>query len=330
MAEATGGHDHAGCGHHHGPDHAQGHGHAHHHGHAHARASAGSARRLAFSLLVTATLMVVEALGGWLSGSLALLSDAGHMLADVAALGLALLAVLFGARKADAKRTFGFQRLEVLAAQINVGALFVLTGFIAWEAVERLRTPQPAIALGIMAGIAGVGLLANVVVMARLHGDSSLNTRSAFLHVMGDAVSSVAVLAGAGVMYLQPGATWIDPALSLGIGLLILWGAGRLVVEITDVLMESVPRHLEVGQIAEAMEQADEGVVGVHDLHVWTISSGLHALSAHVVVERAAVGRNDEILTRVKSRLRQRFGVDHTTLQIETDAYDHQDDVHQH
>ncbi len=314
-------------------DHAQCHAHGPGHGHGHetgrrspAADSARSVRRLGFSLAVTAFIMLAEAVGGWLSGSLALLSDAGHMLTDVAALGLSLLAVVFGARKADAKRTFGFQRLEVLAAQLNVGALFVLTGWIAWEAVNRLREPQHPIALGWMAGIAAVGLVANVLVLARLHGDENLNTRSAFLHVLGDAISSVAVLAAAGAMWFYPQATWLDPTLSLGIALLILWGAVRLVREIADVLMEAVPRHLEVGQIGEAMEEAHARVVAVHDLHVWTISSGLYALSAHLVVECASLGCNDEILTTVKARLRQRFGIDHTTLQIETDAYDHADD----
>jgi cobalt-zinc-cadmium efflux system protein len=306
-----------------------GHAHAHHHA-AHGPSEASSVRRLGVSLGITTTIMIVEALGGWLSGSLALISDAGHMLTDAAALALALLAVLFGSRPADMKRTFGFRRLEVLAAQINVATLLILTGWIGWEAVARLRSPAPQIGLGVMAGVAAVGLLGNSVVLVWLRGDHNLNTRTAFLHVLGDAVASMAVLLGAGVMWLRPDLAWIDPVLSLGIALLILWGAGRIVLEISDILMEAVPRHLDVEEISQVMERADDGVVAVHDLHVWTISSGLYALSAHLVIHADAVGRNDAILTGVKSSLVKRYGIDHTTLQIESVDYAHIDDVHTH
>jgi len=322
--------DHAGHAHHGhaGHDHA-GHAHAHHHG-AHGASEASSARRLAVSIGVASVIMITEAVGGWFSGSLALISDAGHMLTDVAALGLALLAVLFGARPADMKRTFGFRRLEVLAAQVNVATLLGLTAWIAWEAVDRLRAPHPQIGLGVMAGVASVGVLGNSIILVWLRGDHNLNTRSAFLHVLGDAVASLAVLAGAGAMWFRPDLGWIDPVLSLGIALLILWGAGRLVIEISDILMEAVPRHLDVEEITRIMATACEGVVAVHDLHVWTISSGLYALSAHLVIHVDAIGRNDAILTSVKSCLRKRYGIDHTTLQIESVDYAHVDDVHQH
>jgi cobalt-zinc-cadmium efflux system protein len=274
--------------------------------------------------------MVAEALGGWLSGSLALLSDAGHMATDVAALGLALLAVLFAARPADQKRTFGFRRAEVLAAQANVAGLVLLTGWIAWEAVDRLRNPRGHIELGVMAGIAALGLLANLVVLGWLRNDHGLNARSAFLHVLGDAISSVVVLAGAGAMWLEPSWTWVDPVLSLGISVVIVWGALRLSLEIADILMEAVPRHLEIEEVCGAIGAAP-GVIAVHDLHVWTISSGNYALSAHVVVDRDALGRNDDILDDVKARLRERFSIDHTTIQIESSAYAHlYDEVHDH
>ena len=293
------------------------------------RADGGRARRMALSLGVTAAIMVAEAVGGWLSGSLALISDAGHMLTDVAALGLALVAIHLSSRPADQKRTYGYRRVEVLAAQINVAALFGLVAWIGWEAVERLRAPGQRIGLGLMASVAAVGLAGNLLVLAWLRHDRSLNARSAFLHVLGDAISSVAVLGAALAMWLRPSLQWLDPALSLFIALLILWGALRLVLEITDILMEAVPGHLDVTAVCCLMEEA-QGVLAVHDLHIWTISSGSYALSAHLVVDAGAMGQNDRILDEVKSRLRRNCGIDHTTLQIESAAYAHLYDVQSH
>jgi cobalt-zinc-cadmium efflux system protein len=288
-----------------------------------------SLRRLGVSLVITAGIMVAEAVGGWISGSLSLVSDAAHMLTDAGALGIALVAAYLSTRPANDKRTFGYRRAEVLGAQINVGALVVLSAWIAWEAVDRLRHPGPPIALGLMAGIAFVGLVANLGILWTLHHEHTLNARSAFLHVLSDAISSVAILVGAGAMALHPELRWIDPALSLGIAALILWGALRLVLEITDILMEGVPRHLDAAEVSRQMEAAD-GVVAVHDLHIWTISSGIVALSAHLVVPAAEMGRNDAILAAVKARLNRSFGIDHTTLQIESADYAHVDERHEH
>lgn len=299
---------------------------AHQHG---AHGAGRSMRRLGFSLGLTATVMLAEAVGGWLSGSLALLSDAAHMLTDAGALGLALVAAFLATRPADDKRTYGYRRAEVLVAQANVGALVVLAGWIVWEAVERLRGPEQPIELGVMAGVASLGLAANLAILWFLHDEHTLNARSAFLHVLSDTVSSLAILAGAGVMVLRPDLRWVDPVLSLAIAALILWGAVRLVLEITDILMEGVPRHLDVAAVTRQMESAG-GVTAVHDLHIWTISSGLYALSAHLVVRADGMGRNDEILTEVKAGLRRTFGIDHTTLQIESTDYAHVDDVHMH
>jgi cobalt-zinc-cadmium efflux system protein len=280
-------------------------------------------RRLALSLAFTSAVMIAEAVGGWLSGSLALVSDAAHMLTDAGALGLALFAAWLSGRPADDKRTYGYRRVEVLAAQLNVAALFALAAFVAWEAVGRLRNPGPQIDLGIMAGVATLGLAANVAILFVLNRESSLNARSAFLHVFSDAVSSVAILLGAGAMALHDGLGWIDPVLSLAIAGLIFFGAGRLVLEITEILMESVPRHIDVVAVSACIAGC-RGVRAVHDLHVWTISSGLHALSAHLVVHPDEMGpRNDEILDEVKRGLREAFGIDHTTLQIESSAYAH-------
>ncbi len=283
----------------------------------------GSVRRLAVSLGLTATVMVAEAVGGWLSGSLALVSDAGHMLTDSGALFLALVAAWLAARPPDDRRTYGWRRAEVLAAQINVGALIGLTGWITWEAVDRLRHPGHPIDLAVMAVVATIGLAANLAILLVLRREEGLNARSAFLHVLADTVSSVAILLGAALMWRWPGLTWLDPALSVAIAALILLGAVRLILEITDILMESVPGHIDVTEVERGMAGAVAGVVAVHDLHIWTISSGLHALSAHVVVEAAAVGRNDEILTAVKLTLRDRFHIEHATIQIESADYAH-------
>jgi cobalt-zinc-cadmium efflux system protein len=331
------GHPHGWHGHEHAPDG----GAAHEHPHpdatgsevAHRRGAHGaptSLRRLGWSVALTATVMVAEAVGGALSGSLALISDAGHMLTDAGALLLALVAAYLATRPADDKRTFGYRRAEVLGAQVNVGALFVISVWIGWEAIGRIGAGGHHIDLRLMAVIATVGLAANLAILWFLHDEHGLNARSAFLHVVADTISSVAILVGAGVMALRPDLWWIDPLLSLGISALILFGALRLVVEITDILMEAVPSHLEVADVTRLMAEADPGVVAVHDLHIWTISSGMHALSAHVVVHCDAIGRNDAILAAVKSRLRRSCGIDHTTIQIESAEYAHVDDVHTH
>ncbi len=305
-------------------------GHAHDAEHQRRAHGAGvGLRRLALSLGVTAAVMVVEAVGGVVSGSLSLLSDAGHMLTDAGALGLALVAAYLATRPADDKRTFGYRRAEVLAAQINVGALLVLSVWIAWEAIGRLGAGGHAIDLRVMAVIAAIGLAANLAILWFLHQEHGLNARSAFLHVIADTVSSMAILVGAGAMAVRPELWWLDPVLSLAIAALILMGAIRLVLEITDILMEAVPRHLDLGAVTRQMEATD-GVIAIHDLHIWTISSGLYALSAHLVVPAESIGRNDEILTTVKGRLCRTFGIDHTTLQIESADYAHVDDIHTH
>jgi cobalt-zinc-cadmium efflux system protein len=321
-------------GHLHGHLHGHGHGHGNGHdpshpGHGRAHDAGASLRRLAWSLGLTVSVMVAEAIGGLVSGSLSLVSDAGHMLADAGALGLALVAASLATRPADDRRTFGYRRAEVLAAQINVGALVLLSGWIGWEAVDRLSGAVHPIDLRLMAAVAAVGLAANLAILWFLKHEHGLNARSAFLHVLADTVSSVAILVGAGVMAVRPGLSWLDPVLSLAIAALILWGAVRLVAEITDILMEAVPSHIDLAAVTRQMESAS-GVVAVHDLHVWTISSGLYALSAHVVVRAEAMGRNDAILTEVKGGLRRVFGIDHTTLQIESSEYAHVEDVHTH
>ncbi|HSM93090.1 MAG TPA: cation diffusion facilitator family transporter [Anaeromyxobacteraceae bacterium] len=323
-----------------GDHHGHEHGHEHH-GHAHpvrgghepgadrAAVARRTRRRLALSLVCTAGIMVAEAVGGLVSGSLALLSDAGHMLTDTGALAMALVAAVLASRPADDRRTYGYRRAEVLGAQLNVGALLGLSVWIAWEAIERLGTPRGPINLPVMAIIGLIGLAGNLAILYWLHEEHGVNARSAFLHVLSDAISSVAVLAAAGLMALNPALEWVDPALSLLITVLILYGAARLALEITHILMESVPAHLDVAAVGGAMGTAT-GVAAVHDLHIWTIASGLYALSAHVVVTGADVGRNDEILDDVKRILRERFAIDHATIQIESESYGHANERHDH
>jgi cobalt-zinc-cadmium efflux system protein len=306
----------------HGHDHPPG-GHDHGRGDGHASGAGASYRRLGLSLALTSTIMVAETIGGLWSGSLALLSDAGHMLTDAGALALAMVAAWVATRKPDDRRTFGFRRAEVLAAQLNVGALILLTGWLSWEAISRLREGAPPIDLGLMAVVAAVGLAANLAILGVLRHDHGLNARAAFLHVVADTVSSIAILIGAGIMWLQPGWTWLDPLLSLAIAALILWGTVGLIREITEVLMEGVPKHLALAEVQATMAVASPDIVAIHDLHLWTISSGLYALSAHVVISAEGLGRNDEILTAVKRVLCDRFRIDHTTIQIETAGYAH-------
>lgn len=317
--------------HDHDHDHShQGHGHGH--GHSHGPRKGGLAeerrkdrRRLLFALGLTATIMVAEAVGGFLTNSLALLSDAGHMLTDVSAMILSLLALWFAGRPADLKKTYGYYRMEILSALLNGVMLLVITIFILMEAWERLRTPA-TVALGPMAIVAAIGLVANLAALGFLHQTHSMNVRGAFLHVLGDTLSSVGVLVGAGIMWWT-GWYVVDPIISVLISIVIVVGALRLVKDAVDVLLEAVPAHVDLEQVRELMGKV-QGVQAVHDLHVWTISSGMYALSAHLVVADPMVCNNDDILSAVKHELFDRFGIDHTTIQIESQAYAHLGEVH--
>jgi cobalt-zinc-cadmium efflux system protein len=275
--------------------------------------------------VLTATIALAEAVGGWMTNSLALMSDAGHMLTDVSALGLSLVALWFAGKPADVKKTYGYYRMEILSALLNGVLLLGITGFILYEAWERFRAPSP-VALGPMAIVATVGLVANLGALGFLHRTHSMNVRGAFLHVLGDTLSSVGVLIGAGIMALT-GWFVVDPIISVVISVVIVVGAIRLVRDAVDVLMEAVPAHVDLAQIKELMLRVP-GVTEVHDLHVWTISSGVYALSAHMVVLDPMVCNNDEMLSAVKHELYDRFGIDHTTIQIESETYAHLGEVH--
>lgn len=281
--------------------------------------------RLLLSLVLTGVIAVAEAVGGWLTHSLALLSDAVHMLTDISALGLSLLALWFSGKPANLKKTYGYYRMEILSALLNGVLLLGITVWIAVEAWQRLRSPA-VVDLGPMAVVATVGLVANLAALAFLHRTHSMNVRGAFLHVLGDALSSVGVLVAAGIMALT---RWYatDALLSLLISIIIVVGALRLVRDAVDVLLEAVPAHVDLAAVKELLVKVS-GVHDVHDLHVWTIASGMYALSAHLVVEDPNVCNNDAILTAVKHELFDRFGIDHTTIQIESETYAHLGEVH--
>lgn len=283
--------------------------------HGHGAAATANRRSLALALAITATFLVVEAIGGWLTGSLALLADAGHMLTDTAALTLSLGALWIAARPATHTRTFGYKRVEVLAAAVNGAALVLISAYIAWEAVARLRSPEPVTG-GAMLLIAAGGLACNLVALRILSGgqQQSLNVRGAFLHVAGDMLGSVGAVTAALVILLT-GWTRADPIISLVISVLIVAGAWRLLRESVDVLLEATPQGLDVGAMETAIA-AIPGVECVHDVHVWTVTSGFVAMSAHISIGAAAA--STRILVAAQDLLREEYGIAHATLQLET------------
>jgi cobalt-zinc-cadmium efflux system protein len=263
--------------------------------------------------------MIAEVAGGWWTGSLALLADAGHMLADVAALGLALMAVWFGARPATSSKTFGYHRLEILAALINGVALVLISLFIFYEAYHRWAAP-PEVKSNVMMLVATGGLAVNIACAWVLHGDhkDDLNVRGAWLHVMGDALGSVgAILAGA--LMSVYGWYTADPLFSVLIGLLVVWSSWHLIRESTNVLLEGTPAHINLAAVEDAILKTD-GVEDVHDLHIWTITSGREALSAHVI--HTYTTSQPDLLKELRTKLHDRFGVDHLTIQMETPDFE--------
>lgn len=284
-------------------------GHAHHHG-----PSAGNRRRLALTLVLAASYMLAEAVGGWLTGSLALLADAGHMLSDAAALGLSLFAIWIAQRPPNPRRTWGYHRTEILAALANGAALVAISVWVVIEAVERFRNP-PEVDAPLMMAIAVGGLVVNLTGLAILSGgrNESLNVRGAWLHVLTDALGSVQAIA-AGVLIWAWGWNWADPVASVLIALLVVWSAWNLLKETVGVLMEGTPAHIDLDEVRNTLARLP-GVCGVHDLHVWTITSGMEALSAHlVVVEETST---TVLLRQVQASLHDRFGIHHATVQIE-------------
>jgi len=259
--------------------------------------------------------MIAEAIGGWWTNSLALIADAGHMLTDVAALTLTLFAIWFAERPATSKKTYGYYRLEILAAFVNGIALVLLSIWIIYEAIQRWQTP-PQIAATPLTIIATGGLIVNLIAAYLLHSDHKhdLNMRGAFLHVVGDLLGSVAAIV-AGVLIWTMDWQWADAVGSILISAIIILGAWRLILDSVNVLLEGTPRHISLAAVESVILDTD-GVGGVHDLHVWTISSGIEALSAHITHDDSV--SHSELLAIVRNNLHERFGIDHLTIQMET------------
>jgi cation diffusion facilitator family transporter len=302
------------------------------HGHSHAggTAAGGQRRRLIVVLGLTLAVLAAEVVGAVVSGSLALLADAGHMATDAAGTTLALAAVTLAQRPARGRRTFGWQRVEILAAVANGLLLLGVAGYVLVEAVRRIGHP-PEIGSGLMLGVAAVGLAVNLVSLGVLHRgrEESLNVRGAYLEVLADALGSVAVIVAA-VVIMITGWTPADIVASAVIGVLVLPRAWHLLRDALDVLLEAAPRGVDLDDVRSHILEV-EGVIGVHDLHAWTITSGLPVLSAHVVVteEALAAGHGGRVLDSLCECLGQHFDVDHCTFQLEAEAHaGHEAPVH--
>ena len=260
--------------------------------------------------------MLAEVAGGWYSNSLALIADAGHMLTDVVAMGLTLTAAWFAERPATERKTYGYYRLEILAAFANGVILVLLSVWVVYEAVERWRTPGVEILGRELTLIAIGGLMINLVsawLLSSSHKDD-LNLRGAWLHVMGDLLGSVAAIA-AGALIIWRQLYWADAVSSILISVIIVYGSWRLIMESVNVLLEGTPRHIDLRSVESAILETD-GVRGVHDLHVWTISSGIEALSAHISHETSVP--HSQLLASIRQKLHSGFGIDHLTIQMET------------
>jgi cobalt-zinc-cadmium efflux system protein len=302
----------------------------HGHGHAPVTAGGGHRRRLVVVLCLTLAVLAAEVVGAVLSGSLALLADAGHMATDAAGLALALAAVSLAQRPAHGRRTYGWQRVEILAAVANGFLLLAVAVYVLIEAIRRIGDP-PEIESGLMLAVASVGLVVNLGSLAVLHGgrDVSLNIRGAYLEVLADALGSVAVIVAA-VVIVTTGWTPADILASAVIGCLVVPRAWHLLREAFDVLLEAAPRGVDLADVRAHILGVD-GVLDVHDLHAWTITSGLPVLSAHVVVtdEALAAGHGGRVLDALCSCLGEHFDLEHCTFQLEAAAHaGHEAPVH--
>ncbi len=306
-------------------EHADG---CHHHGtgdHAHDLRGA-SRRNLTSALVLIVGYMIVEIIGGIISGSLALIADAGHMLADAASIGLALVALHWSVRPASARRTFGYRRLEILAALVNGVTLWLIAAWVVYEAYHRF-TVMPDIKGEIMLSVGTVGLLVNLVAawILRRSAGHSVNVEGAYQHVVADLLGSVGVVVS-GILVWGFNWTIADPILSVIIGILILVSSWRLLAKVIHVLLQGVPPHVDIGRLCRQMEEV-AGVNSVHDLHVWSLASDYDVLTAHVVVD-PGIEDGSFIRNRLREIASQDFGIRHVTLQLEDTAEDCTDENH--
>ncbi|MDY6844315.1 MAG: cation diffusion facilitator family transporter [Thermodesulfobacteriota bacterium] len=287
-------------------------GHHHHHYHL-------NQRNLFVVLTVTGTVMVVEIVGGILANSLALLSDAGHMLTDILALSLSLFAMRFAQKPPTPSKTFGYYRLEILAAFFNGMLLFFIAVYIFYEAYQRLASPEEIESL-VMLSVAAIGLITNGIgiLILRKATAKSLNVKSAFFHMVSDTISSVGVIVGGLIIYYT---NWylVDSLISICIGMLILRGAYSLVKESADIFLEATPKEINMEELMTDIRKVT-GVQDVHHLHIWTITSGIYAMSAHVLINDQLISRQTQILREVEQLLREKYSMEHTTIQFECES----------
>ncbi|HLI85911.1 MAG TPA: cation diffusion facilitator family transporter [Bryobacteraceae bacterium] len=286
----------------------------HTHAHSHHHLPTGSVLR--WSAVATALFVVVEAAAGWRAHSLALLADAGHNFTDTLALALAWIANYLETRPANEIKTYGYQRAGVLSAFVNALTLVALSAWILYESVQRLRNPQP-VRQNIMVAVAALGVLLNggILWALRTARRRDLNVRSAFVHMLGDALGSLAIIGG-GLAILYTGWVQVDPLLSILIAALIVWTAWDIIHESLNILLEGLPKGLELRDVVGSM-RAVEGVLDVHDLHIWSLGSSTHALSCHVLIEDIPPSASDAVLRRLNRMLADRFHIAHTTVQFE-------------
>ncbi len=287
------------------------HSHNHSHGHVH-----GTGKILGWSLVATSVFVLVELVAGLQAHSLALVSDAAHNFTDALAIGLAWVGLRLQTKPADETKTYGYHRASVLSAFINALTLVALSAWIIYESVLRLRHPEP-VQETVMMAVASLGLLLNGGIMLALRADSKndINIRSAFVHMLGDALGSVAIILGA-VAIRYTGWVSVDPLLSMVIALLIVWTAVDIIRESLNILLEGLPRGIHLVDVAKAMGGVT-GVLGVHDLHIWSLGSNTHALSCHVLIEDVPPSASDCILRSLNSLLEHNYGISHTTVQFE-------------
>ena len=274
--------------------------------------------KLVLACALTGTMFIVEGIAGFLTNSLALLSDAGHMLTHMIALLISLGAIMFASRPPTARKTYGFYRLEILAALFNGATLFLITIWIFFHAYKRIINPEP-VASGHMLIVAIVGLLVNLAcayILKTSHG--SLNIKSAFMHMMADTFSSLVVVFGAIIMHYTQ---WymLDPALSILICIIILVWSYQLITESVDILLEATPKDVDLENVVKSISELDE-IEGVHDVHIWTITSGMYAMSAHIYIKDIMVSETQQIMSNINTLVNEKFSIGHTVIQFESNV----------